>query len=49
LFWRPQVTLLVNERTLLPVFVPPAPASTLLSRFQEPLCRHSNSHFVGHR
>lgn len=32
LFWRPQVALLVNERTLLPVFVPLAPAATLLAR-----------------
>ena len=32
LFWRPQVTLLVNERTLLPVFLPLAPASTVLQR-----------------
>ncbi|MGH9110989.1 MAG: plasmid pRiA4b ORF-3 family protein [Acidimicrobiales bacterium] len=32
LFWRPQAVLLVNERTLLPVFVPLAPAATLLER-----------------
>ncbi len=32
LFWRPQVALLVNERTLLPVFVPLAPSATLLAR-----------------
>ncbi len=32
LFWRPQVALLVNERTLLPVFVALAPAATLLDR-----------------
>lgn len=32
LFWRPQVALLVNERTLLPVFVPLAPAGSLLDR-----------------
>ena len=35
LFWRPQVAMLVNERTLLPVFVPLAPASTLLARIPE--------------
>ncbi len=29
LFWSPQVALLVNERTLLPVMMPPAPAATL--------------------
>jgi hypothetical protein len=32
LFWRPQVTLLVNCRTLLPVFTEFAPAATLLER-----------------
>lgn len=35
LFWRPQVVLLVNERTLLPVFMPLAPAATLLDRIPE--------------
>jgi len=33
LFWKPQVALLVNERTLLPVLMPLAPASTLAARF----------------
>jgi hypothetical protein len=32
LFWKPQVALLVNERTLLPVFMPLAPGATLLER-----------------
>jgi hypothetical protein len=32
LFWRPQVALLVNERTLLPLLIPLAPAATLLER-----------------
>ncbi len=32
LFWRPQVALLVNERTLLPLLMPLAPAATLLKR-----------------
>jgi hypothetical protein len=32
LFWRPQVALLVNSRTLLPVFMELAPAATLLDR-----------------
>jgi hypothetical protein len=31
LFWRPQVVLLVNESTLLPVLIPLAPAGTLLA------------------
>jgi hypothetical protein len=35
LFWRPRVTLLVNESTLLPVLLPLAPASTLTSRIAE--------------
>jgi hypothetical protein len=30
--WRPQVALLVNEPTLLPVLIPLAPAATLLAR-----------------
>ena len=33
LFWKPQLALLVNERTLLPVVMPLAPASTLAQRF----------------
>lgn len=32
LFWRPHVALLVNSRTLLPVFMDLAPAATLLER-----------------
>ena len=31
--WRPQVALMVNERTLLPVFMLLAPAKSLLDRF----------------
>ena len=33
LFWKPQVALLVNERTLLPWLMPLAPASTVVKRF----------------
>ena len=33
--WRPQVALLVNESTLLPVLMPLAPAATLLTRIGE--------------
>ncbi len=32
LFWKPQMALLVNERTLLPVVLPLAPAATLAQR-----------------
>lgn len=32
LFWKPQVALLVNQRTFVPVFMPLAPAATLLDR-----------------
>lgn len=32
LFWRPQVALFVNERTLLPVLVPLVPAASVISR-----------------
>lgn len=37
LFWKPQVALLVNEATLLPVFVPLAPAGQLAERFPDEL------------
>ena len=37
LFWRPQVALFVNERTLLPVFLPMAPAATVALRFPDVL------------
>lgn len=44
LFWRPQVALLVNTRTFLPVFMELAPAATLLDRapaaIEEVLRRH---------
>ena len=33
MFWRPHVALLVNERTLLPILMPLAPAKTLSERF----------------
>ena len=33
LFWKPQMALLVNERTLLPILMPLAPAATLAKRF----------------
>ena len=33
LFWKPQVALLINERTLLPVLMPLAPAAELALRF----------------
>jgi hypothetical protein len=33
--WRPQVALLVNESTMLPVLMPLAPAGTLLARIAE--------------
>ena len=32
LFWKPQVAMLVNSRTFLPVYLPLAPAKTLLDR-----------------
>jgi hypothetical protein len=35
LFWKPQVVLLVNEPTLLPVLMPLAPAATLPTRIAE--------------
>lgn len=35
LFWKPQVALLVNEKTLLPVLMPLAPVADLATRFPE--------------
>ncbi len=35
LFWKPQMVLAVNERTLLPVLLPLAPAATLVERFPQ--------------
>ena len=37
LFWKPQVALLVNEKTLLPVLMPLAPAADLATRFPQHL------------
>jgi hypothetical protein len=37
LFWKPQVALLVNEKTLLPVLMLLAPATDLATRFPEQL------------
>ena len=39
LFWRPQAALFVNERTLLPVFVPLAPAAKVAKRLPDQLGR----------
>ena len=44
LFWTPQVTLFVNERTLLPVLMPLAPAATLLDRFPAQLAEVLQEH-----
>lgn len=35
LFWKPHVALLVNRRTFLPVYLPLAPAKTLLDRIPD--------------
>ncbi|MFZ4795590.1 MAG: DUF6933 domain-containing protein [Blastocatellia bacterium] len=35
LFWKPQMVLAVNEKTLLPVLLPLAPATTLVERFPQ--------------
>jgi hypothetical protein len=41
LFWKPQVVLLVNEKTLLPVLMPLAPARNLMARFPPPCGKRS--------
>ena len=44
LFWKPQLALLVNERTLLPVLMPLAPASTMTKRFPAELAATLSRH-----
>jgi hypothetical protein len=46
LLWKPQVALLVNERTLLPVLMPLAPAADLAARFPQQLERVLTAHGV---
>jgi hypothetical protein len=46
LFWKPQVALLVNEKTLLPVLMPLAPASDLAMRFPGQLANVLAAHGV---
>jgi hypothetical protein len=46
LFWRPQVALLVNERTLLPVYLPLAPAASLLDRVPDAIASVLRRHGV---
>ena len=48
LFWKPQVALLVNERTLLPVLMPLAPAADLAKRFPEYLASVLFAHGAPH-
>ena len=48
-FWKPQVALLVNERTLLPVFMLLAPAATLAVRFPVELRRVLDAHGIDPR
>jgi len=46
LFWKPQVALLVNEKTLLPVLMPLAPATDLATRFPNHLASVLAAHGV---
>jgi hypothetical protein len=46
--WRPQVALLVNEPTLLPVLMPLAPAATLLTRIAEQVATVLAAHGTPH-
>lgn len=46
LFWKPQVALLVHEKTLLPVFMPLAPATDLATRFPKQLASVLAAHGV---
>jgi hypothetical protein len=44
LFWRPQVVLSVNERTLFPIVMPLAPAATMMARFPGAVWQHLVAH-----
>jgi hypothetical protein len=44
LFWRPQIILLVNEPTLLPVLMPLAPAATLPARIPQEIAAALRAH-----
>lgn len=46
LFWKPQLALFVNETTLLPVFVPLAPAAIVIDRFPERLGATLRAHSI---
>lgn len=46
LFWKPQIALLVSERTLLPVLMPLAPAATLARRFPAQLALVLKEHGI---
>ena len=46
MFWKPQVALLVSERTLLPVLMPLAPVATLARRFPAQLALILKDHGV---
>ena len=46
MFWRPQLALFVNATTLLPVFMPLAPAATVLERFPHTLAAILRAHGI---
>ena len=46
LFWKPQVALLVNETTLVPLFTPLAPSATLLQRLPGAMAALLDAHGV---
>lgn len=46
MFWRPQLALFVNATTLLPVFMPMAPAATVLQRFPHTLAGILRAHGI---
>ena len=46
LFWKPQAVLLVNEKTLLPVLMPLAPATDLSTRFPDHLAGVLTAHGI---
>jgi hypothetical protein len=49
MFWRPQLALFVNATTLLPVFMPLAPAATVVERFPGTLALVLRAHGIADR
>jgi hypothetical protein len=45
-FWKPQLVLFMNERTLLPVLMPLLPSATVAKRFPQALAQILTAHGI---